>query len=89
MVQLALSPQRGNCCDLTHLTVALLRAAGIPARYRHVYCKFTNITCGNVVAQAYVDGTWYNLDASNNSNGWNVIGGTLLETYGYYQSLPF
>ncbi len=78
-----------NCCDLSHLEIALLRANGIPARYIHVDDQFTSIRCGHVAAQPWISGTWYNMDASNNNNAWNQIGGTVKAIYGYYAELPF
>jgi hypothetical protein len=79
----------GNCCDLSHLEVALLRAKGIPARYVHVRSKFKSGTYGHVSAQGYNGNSWVSMDASNNSNVLGEIGGTVLETYGYYAELPF
>lgn len=81
--------KKGNCCDLSHLIVALCRAKKIPARYWHGKCKFSKITTGHVVSQAYVDGKWVSLDATNNSNQYGQIGGKVLTTYNYYSELPF
>jgi len=81
-----------NCCDHAHLVVALARAAGIPARYKHGICTFSSGTYGHVWAELYVDGKWYSADAtsSRNSlgviNSWNTATATILGTYA---SLPF
>ncbi|MGZ7108545.1 MAG: transglutaminase-like domain-containing protein, partial [Methanobacterium sp.] len=37
-----LNNRAGNCCDQTHLVVALSRAAGLPARYVHGDCTFAS-----------------------------------------------
>ncbi|MEM4525111.1 MAG: pseudomurein-binding repeat-containing protein [Methanothermobacter sp.] len=82
----------GNCCDHAHLVVALARAAGLPARYKHGICTFSSGTYGHVWAQIYIGGTWYDADATSlrNSlgviNNWNTATGTILGTYA---SLPF
>lgn len=82
-----------NCVDISHLLVALSRAAGIPARYVHVTAKFiSGHVCGHVFVQVYVKGKWYNLDASNNINSFNVINNWYTDTAeikGVYASLPF
>ncbi|MGZ7043326.1 MAG: pseudomurein-binding repeat-containing protein [Methanobacterium sp.] len=83
----------GNCVDTAHLVVALCRAAGIPARYEHLYAQFSSGNWyGHVIAQVYVNGVWYNADASSNYNtfgsisNWNTGTATY---YGTYASLPF
>ena len=88
----ALSSGTANCCDTAHLVNALARAAGIPARYQHGYCKFSDGWFGHVWAQLYVNGTWYYADAISDYNtfgainNWNV--GTVT-VYGTYAELPF
>ena len=83
----------GNCVDTSHLLVALLRAAGIPARYVHVKAKFPDDEYyGHVFVQAYVKGKWYNADASSIMNSFGVIrkwdkGTAIIK--GVYASLPF
>ncbi|NLI76459.1 MAG: transglutaminase family protein [Candidatus Riflebacteria bacterium] len=60
----------GNCCDHAHLIVALLRAAGIPARYGRSTCTFSSgLVCGHVYAYAFLDGKWVVMDASSDRNG--------------------
>ncbi|HPQ05325.1 MAG TPA: pseudomurein-binding repeat-containing protein [Methanothermobacter sp.] len=82
----------GNCCDHAHLVVALARAAGLPARYVHGICTFSSGTYGHVWAQIYVNGKWYNADATSTRNSlgvvnsWNTATATIL---GVYASLPF
>ena len=88
----ALSSKTANCCDTAHLVVALSRAAGIPARYQHGYCKFSDGWYGHVWAQMYVDGKWYYADAISDKNTFGAINNWNLNTYklyGTYASLPF
>ena len=88
-----LKKNTGNCVDIYHLLVALSRAAGIPARYVHVTAEFASGNVyGHVFAQVYIKGKWYNLDASNNRNFFNVINNWYTATAkikGVYASLPF
>ena len=88
-----LKKKEGNCVDLSHLIVALSRAAGIPARYVHVTAKFASgHVCGHVFVQVYINGKWYNLDASNNINEFNIINNWYKATAtikGVYITLPF
>ena len=87
-----LKTRLGNCVDLSHLIVALSRAAGIPARYVHANCKFSSGWCGHVWAQLFVNGKWINADASNNINDFGVIRNWNTKTdilKGVYSSLPF
>lgn len=82
----------GNCVDQTHLLIALSRAAGIPARYRHGTCNFSDGTFGHVWAQLYVDGKWYAADTISNKNTFGVINNWNTKTYklkGTYAELPF
>jgi len=88
----ALSSRTANCCDTSHLVVALARASGIPARYQHGSCTFSDGTFGHVWAQLYVNGKWYYADAISKSNTFGVIKNWNLNTYklyGTYASLPF
>ncbi|HML05528.1 MAG TPA: transglutaminase-like domain-containing protein [Methanobacterium sp.] len=87
-----LNDRLGNCVDLSHLIVALSRAAGIPARYMNGDCNFNSGTIGHVWAQLYVDGVWINADASNNINDFGIIRNWNTANYilkGIYSSLPF
>ena len=69
-----LNAASGNCTDLSHLLVALCRAAGIPARYVHGLVHFpVDGDTGHTWAQAYVGGKWCDMDASNNKNRFNDI----------------
>jgi transglutaminase-like putative cysteine protease len=88
-----LNAKTGNCVDTSHLLIALERAAGIPARYEHVNAQFTSGTWyGHVIAQVWVNGKWYDADATSSSNtfgaikNWNTATATY---YGTYATLPF
>jgi transglutaminase-like putative cysteine protease len=89
-----LNKKTGNCCDTTHLLIALERAVGIPARYVHGYCQFKSSGnwYGHVWAQVYVNGKWYTADAISLRNNFGVINNWYTSTYklyGTYASLPF
>jgi transglutaminase-like putative cysteine protease len=88
-----LNAKTGNCVDTAHLLIALERAAGIPARYEHVYAKFSSGNWyGHVIAQVWVNGKWYNADGTSYSNTFGVINSwnTATATYkGTYATLPF
>ena len=88
-----LNAKTGNCVDTAHLLIALERAAGIPARYEHVKAQFTSGTWyGHVIAQVWVNGKWYNADATSSSNTFGVIKNWNTATatyYGTYATLPF
>jgi transglutaminase-like putative cysteine protease len=82
----------GNCCDHSHLVVALARAAGLPARYQHGNCQFSDGWFGHVWSQIYVNGKWYNADAMSGMNTFGVINNWNYNTYTYYgtyAALPF
>lgn len=82
--------QSGNCCDLTHATLALCRAAGIPARYLHGQCYFTSGVIGHVIPEIYVDGKWWICDPSNNSATFGTPTWKGMETFnGRYNELEF
>ena len=88
-----LSSKTANCVDTSHLLIALERAAGIPARYEHVYAKFSSGTWyGHVIAQVWVNGKWYYADASSSRNTFGVINNwntTTATVYGTYTSISF
>lgn len=86
-------PRTANCTDMGHLLVALWRAAGVPARYMHVYTLFKSGYEGHTVAQAWINGAWLDGDATDNDNtlghdtNWEM--GKYSKVYGYYQQLPY
>lgn len=83
---------KANCCDTTHLLIALARAAGIPARYEQGVCTFSDGTFGHVWAQMYVNGKWYLADAISPRNSFGVINNWDTSDWtlvGIYAELPF
>ncbi len=54
----------GVCRDYAHLVIALLRAMDVPARLAAVYAPGLSPMDFHAVAEAYVDGTWYVIDAT-------------------------
>lgn len=89
----ALDSKKANCCDQSHLVVAILRAAGIPARYSHCNpCKFTTsgMVVGHVWPEARLGGKWVTMDTSSSKNSVGVVKNfTKLANPKYYAELPF
>ena len=56
---------QGVCRDFAHLTVSLLRARDVPARLAAVYAPGLQPMDFHAVAEAYVDGAWYVVDATH------------------------
>lgn len=86
-----LQREYGNCCDMAHVVVALMRTAGIQARYNHAKCYFTSgLVTGHVWAEVLVDGVWYKCDATSIRNSFGVIKNWYkCGTINKYASLPF
>lgn len=85
-----INAKKGNCCDLTHATLAMCRLAGIPARYLHGQCYFSSGVIGHVIPEIYVDGKWWICDPSNNSATFGTPTWKGMETFnGRYNELEF
>lgn len=56
--------RRGVCRDFAHLVIAFLRALDVPARMVSVYAPGLDPMDFHAVAEAYVDGDWYVVDAT-------------------------
>jgi len=56
--------RQGVCRDFAHLLCAFARAAGIPARYTSVYGADVQPPDFHAVAQVWLDGGWYIVDAT-------------------------
>ena len=82
-----------NCVDTAHLMIALERAAGIPAKYEHVYAQFSSGSWyGHVIALVYVNGVWYKADGTSSRNSFGVVNNWNTNTAtlkGIYKELPF
>lgn len=59
-----LATGQGVCRDYAHLVIALLRAMDVPARYTSVYAPELSPMDFHAVAEAYLDGAWYVVDAT-------------------------
>ena len=80
----------GNCCDLTHATLAMCRAAGIPARYMHGQCYFSSGVIGHVIPEIWDGHRWWICDPSNNSATMGNPSWKGMEKFnGRYKELPF
>ena len=80
----------GNCCDLTHATLAMCRAAGIPARYMHGQCYFSSGVIGHVIPEIWDGHRWWICDPSNNSATMgNPSWKGMNKFNGRYKELPF
>ncbi len=88
-----LNGRNGNCCDQTHLLIALCRAAGLPAKYVNGECTFrSGNRYGHVWGQVYVNNKWYTADAISSRNSFGVINNWNTATasiHGYYRELSF
>ena len=88
-----LTSKTANCVDTSHLMIALMRAAGIPAEYEHVYAQFTSGNWyGHVIALVYINGVWYKADGTSSKNQFGVVNNWNTATatvYGTYKELPF
>jgi transglutaminase-like putative cysteine protease len=60
----SLLSRRGVCRDYAHLTIAMLRAKDVPARYASVYAPGLSPMDFHAVAEAYVDGAWWVVDST-------------------------
>jgi len=56
--------RRGVCRDYAHLVIALLRALDVPSRLVSVYAPGLSPMDFHAVAEAYIDGAWYVVDAT-------------------------
>ena len=56
--------RQGVCRDFAHLCVALLRALNVPARLAAVFAPGLSPMEYHAVCEAYVDGSWYIVDAT-------------------------
>jgi hypothetical protein len=88
-----LTSKTANCVDTSHLMIALMRAAGIPAEYEHVCAQFTSGNWyGHVIALVYINGVWYKADGTSSKNQFGVVNNWNTGTatvYGKYKELPF
>ena len=88
-----LHSKSANCVDQAHLSIALYRAAGIPARYVHGKCTFNSGSIyGHLWSQVLIGDTWIASDTISYSNSlgkvtnWNNYNYKL---YGYFPYIVF
>ncbi len=82
----------GNCVDMSHLLIAVMRASGLPARYVHsTSCTFNSgLTVGHVWAEVHVNGKWYTCDLTSSRNKFGSIANWhSAKSITRYISLPF
>lgn len=87
-----LNARTGNCVDQAHLLVALYRTAGLPARYVHGTCTFSDGTFGHVWTQVLIGDTWVVGDPTSTRNSFgNVVSWNNYnyQLHGYYASISF
>lgn len=59
---------QGVCRDYAHVVIALLRAMDVPARYAACFAPGLAPMDFHAVAEAYLDGSWYVIDATRLAN---------------------
>ena len=64
---------QGVCRDYAHVVIALLRAMDMPARYAACYAPGLRPMDFHAVAEAYVDGSWYVIDATRLSSRRSLV----------------
>jgi transglutaminase-like putative cysteine protease len=64
--------RQGVCRDFAHVMVTLTRACGIPARFASVYAPKVSPQDFHAVAEVFLDGTWYLVDATGMASGEDV-----------------
>lgn len=68
-----LATGQGVCRDFAHLVIALLRAMDVPARYTACYAPGLVPMDFHAVAEAYLDGAWYVVDATRLSDRRSLV----------------
>ncbi|MFJ6654067.1 transglutaminase family protein [Microbacterium sp. NPDC091313] len=68
-----LATGQGVCRDFAHLVIALLRAMDVPARYTACYAPGLVPMDFHAVAEAYLDGHWYVVDATRLSDRRSLV----------------
>ncbi|WP_230007858.1 transglutaminase family protein [Microbacterium sp. Bi128] len=64
---------QGVCRDYAHVVIALLRAMDMPARYAACYAPGLVPMDFHAVAEAYLDGAWYVIDATRLSDRRSLV----------------
>ncbi len=61
--------RQGVCRDFAHMMITLVRASAIPARFVSVYAPKVEPQDFHAVAEVFLDGTWYLIDATGMATG--------------------
>lgn len=64
---------QGVCRDYAHVVIALLRAMDMPARYAACFAPGLRPMDFHAVAEAYLDGSWYVIDATRLANRRSLV----------------
>lgn len=64
---------RGVCRDYAHVLIALVRAAGIPARFAAVYAPDVMPQDFHAVAEVFLDNAWHLVDATGMAEPADII----------------
>lgn len=64
---------QGVCRDYAHVVIALLRAMDMPARYAACFAPGLQPMDFHAVAEAYLDGSWYVIDATRLANRRSLV----------------
>ncbi|SBS74504.1 transglutaminase family protein [uncultured Microbacterium sp.] len=64
---------QGVCRDYAHVVIALLRAMDMPARYAACFSPGLRPMDFHAVAEAYLDGSWYVIDATRLANRRSLV----------------
>lgn len=65
--------QRGVCRDYAHVLIALVRAAGIPARFVGAYAPDVTPQDFHAVAEIYLDGAWHLVDPTGMARPTDIV----------------
>ncbi|MEV7694171.1 transglutaminase family protein [Microbacterium sp. NPDC089189] len=68
-----LASGQGVCRDYAHLVIALLRAMDVPARYTACFAPDLVPMDFHAVAEAYLEGVWYVIDATRLSQRTSLV----------------
>lgn len=64
---------RGVCRDYAHVLIALVRAAGIPARFVAVYAPDVTPQDFHAVVEVFLDGAWHLVDATGMAQPTDIV----------------
>ena len=80
----------GNCVDQSHLSIALYRAAGLPARYVHGKCQFNSgERYGHVWVQVLIGDTWVSSDTISTGNSLGRVTNWNNYNYRHFGYFPY